>query len=83
MKYKSERGGYGILNSIFISNNMKRTKMILNNKLNNLKENIDNKKQTLKVKIKFLDNAIKINSMLRLCNKLSSDKIFKILIQNI
>ena len=64
--YKTE-----IVNEIFIKNNMKRAKIIINNKQNDLKENIENEKQKLKIKIKFLDNIIYFDSMFEGCKSLS------------
>ena len=61
-----------ILNKIFLSKNMKRAKIIINNKLYNLEENIENEKQIFKIKIKFLDNIIYLNSMFKDCESLSS-----------
>jgi len=56
----------------FLSSNIKRTKMILNNKQYKMKENIENHKQHFKIKIKFLDNIIKMNSMFKGCESLTS-----------
>ena len=61
-----------IFDKSFISNNMKRAKMIINNKQYNLKEKIRNEKLIFKIKIKFLDNIIYLNSMFRDCESLSS-----------
>ena len=61
----------------FISNNIKIAKIILNNKLYELKKNIENKKQIIKIKIKFLDIAIFLNSMFRDCKSLFSVQNFQ------
>jgi len=61
-----------VLNIDFISKNIKRAKIILNNKQYGLKENIGNTKQIFKIKIKFLDNVIYSNSMFENCESLSS-----------
>ena len=61
-----------ICNKKFISNNIKRAKLIINNKQYKLEENIVNKKQFLKIEIKFIDNIIELNSMFKDCNLLSS-----------
>ena len=60
-----------IFNEEFISNNVKRTKIIINNKQYEIKEIVENQKQSLKIKIKFLDNIIKLNSMFKDCKSLS------------
>ena len=52
-----------IYNEEFITNNMKRAKIIINNKQYELKGNIENLKRPFKIEIKFLDNIIKLNSM--------------------
>ena len=75
MKYKKTENmnEKNILNKIFISNNIKRAKVIINNKQYDLKEKIDNKlNKDDKIKIKFLDNIININSMFKDCESLSS-----------
>ena len=61
-----------IINGDFIKNNIKRAKMIINSKQYILKENIENIKRTFKIKIKFIDNIIKLNSMFRNCKSLNS-----------
>ena len=61
-----------ILNNIFISNNKEKARIIINNKQYKLKENIENIKQIFKIKIKFLDNIIFLNSMFRDCESLFS-----------
>jgi len=68
-----------ILNKIFIVRNMKRAKLIINNKQYNLIENIDNKKHkdNFKTEMKFLDNIIHLNSMFKECKSLSYIKNFK------
>ena len=60
-----------IFNKIFILNNMKRAKIIINNKQFELKENIINEKLFFKINIKFLDNIINLNSMFKDCKSLS------------
>ena len=60
-----------IFNKIFISNNMKRAKIIKNNKQYDLKEIVGNHKQSFKIEIKFLDIIIYLNSMLKDCELLS------------
>ena len=57
-----------IVNKKFILNNIKRTKLIIENKKNNLKENFENKKQIIKIKIKFLDNILYLNLYLKIVN---------------
>ena len=59
-----------ILNKTFISNNLKRAKIILKNKQYELKENIENIKLIIKMKIKFLDDIVYLNSMFRDCKSL-------------
>ena len=66
-----------LYNIEFITNNMKRAKMIINNKLYKLKENIECQKSHCKIKIKFLDNIIKLNSMFSNCKSLYSIHNFK------
>ena len=61
-----------IFNKKFILKNIKRAKIIINNKLNNLKENFENKNHISKIKIKFLDNILYLNSMFEDCKSLSS-----------
>ena len=80
MIYKRDeyRKYINIVNEKFILNNMKRTKIIINNKQNDLKGNIENEKQNLKIKIKFLDNIIYLESMFKDCRLLSSVNNFKI-----
>ena len=56
-----------IVNKIFLLNNLERVKIIINNKQNDLKENIENEKQNLKIKIKFLDYIIYLESMFEDC----------------
>jgi len=75
MRYKN----LGNLNSIkildkrFILNNIKRANIIINSKEYKLKENIKNNelKTEFFIKIKFLDNIIYLNSMLKGCKSLS------------
>ena len=59
-----------IFNQKFISNNMKRAKVFINNKQYDLKENIES--EINKIKIKFVDNIIYLNSMFKYCKSLSS-----------
>ena len=66
-----------ILDNIFISNNIKRAKIIINNKQFQLKENIVNQNHFFKSKIIFLDNIIKLNSMFKNCKLLSSINNFQ------
>jgi len=61
-----------LFDKVFISNNIKRTKIIFSNKQYKVKENIENHKKNIKIKIKFLDNIIKMNSMFKECNSLIS-----------
>ena len=42
-----------IVNKLFLLNNMDKTKIIINNKQNDLKENIENENENLKIKINF------------------------------
>ena len=60
-----------ILNKVFISNNMKRSKIIINNKQYELKEIVRKNKPSFKIKINFLDNPIYLNSMFKDCDLLS------------
>ena len=55
-----------IFNRKFILNNMKRAKIIIDNKQYKLKEVIESNK-SFKMKIKFLDIIIKLNSMFDNC----------------
>ena len=59
-----------VFNQEFISNNMKRAKIFINNKQYDLKENI--KSQINKIKIEFFDNIIYLNSMFQECESLTS-----------
>ena len=70
MKYRKTENSkeIKILHNIFISNNIKRAKLIINNKQYDLKENIDS--SIYKVKIKFFDDIIHLNSMLSDCKSL-------------
>ena len=61
-----------IFNEEFVTNNMKRAKIISKNKQSDLKENIRSESQRLKIKIKFLDNIIKLNSFFKDCKSLFS-----------
>ena len=62
-----------ILNKEFISNNINRANIIINNKEYKLKDNIEYSelKKFFFVKIKFLDNIINLNSMFKGCKTLS------------
>ena len=74
MKYKANENDkqIKIFNESFVLNNIKRAKIIINNKQYKLKKIIGNKiKTNFKIKIKFLDNIIKINSMFKNCKLLS------------
>jgi len=66
-----------IFNENFILNNMKRAKIIIENKQYDLKENVRSAKQKFKVEIKFIDNIIELNSMFKKCKSLSSIHNFK------
>ena len=62
-----------IFNKIFISKNKSRTKIIINNKQYELKENIENQKHFYQIiKIKFFDYIFFSNCMFRDCKSLSS-----------
>ena len=67
MIYKNNDKEINIFNKIFISNNKNRAKIIRNNKLIKLKESFVNQKQNFKIKIKFLDIIINLNSMFNNC----------------
>ena len=69
-----------LFNQEFIQNNMKRAKIIIKNKLYDLKEYIKIEKQKIKIKIKFIDNIFKLNCMFKDCISLSSVYNFKNLI---
>ena len=71
-KISENRKEINILSKTFVLNNIKRTKIILDNKQYDLKQNIENTKKDFKVKINFLDNIIKLNSMFYGCKSLSS-----------
>jgi surface protein len=71
-KISENRKEINILSKTFVRNNIKRTKIILDNKQYNLKQNIESKKKDFKMKIIFLDNIIKLNSMFFCCKSLSS-----------
>ena len=66
IKYKEIR----IFNKDFITNNIKRAKMIINNKQCELKEYAKTHKQSFKIKIKFLDIIIYLNCMFKHCKYL-------------
>ena len=61
-----------IFSEIFVLNNIKIAKIIINNKQNELKEKIGNEKQLFKIKIKFLNNIVYLNSMFEDCQTLLS-----------
>ena len=68
-----------IFNEKFLSNNRNRTKIIVNNKQYELKENIENIDNQLKffnIKIKFLDHILRLNSMFSNCETLYSVHYF-------
>jgi len=73
--YLDNSNSIKILDKTFISNNIKRANIIINNKEYKLKENIKySELKTLfliKIKIKFLDNIINLNSMFIGCKSLS------------
>ena len=69
-----------ILNKIFILNNMKRIKMIINNKQYDLEESIENQNQFCKIKILVLDNIIYLDSMFKDCKSLTGVYNFQKLI---
>ena len=78
MLYKSAKNKeVKIFNDTFVSNNMKRAKMIINNKQYKIKENTQNLIQSVKIKINFLDNIINLNSMFSNCESLYSIHDFK------
>ena len=60
-----------IFDKEFISNNIKRANIIINNKEYKLKGNIENSEFKTFVKIKFLDNIINLNLMFEGCKSLS------------
>ena len=61
-----------IFNIIFILNNIKKAKIIINNKQKELKEKIENEKLIFKIKIKFLNNILYLNCMFKDCQTLIS-----------
>ena len=67
-----------ILNRKFVIVNKNRAKIVLNNKQYNLKTKIENKnvKILLKIKMKFLDNIINLDSMFKGCEMLTLVKNF-------
>ena len=79
MIYKTAEYNKKIFNKAFIENNMKRAKIIIKNKQYYLKENIKSKIKVCKIKIKFFDNIIKLNSMFEDCKSLSSVHNFQYL----
>jgi len=66
-----------LMDKLFIRNNIKRAKIIINNKQYELKENIVNQSHFFKIKIKFLDNIIELNSMFEDCKLLYSINNFQ------
>ena len=70
-----------ILDKEYISNNIKRAIIIVNNKEYKLKENIEycglKALYSVKIKIKYLDIIINLNSMFKNCKSLSSIYNFK------
>ena len=67
-----------IFNEIFISNNKKRAKIIINNKQYELKDNLENQKHFKQIiKIKFFDCIFYLNCMFKDCESLSSIKNFQ------
>ena len=74
MKYTTNKNKeIKIFDKIFLSKNIKRAKMIINNKQYNLKKNITREmKKVIKIKIYFLDIIIRLNSMFKNCKSLSS-----------
>ena len=61
-----------LLDIDFISDNKARSRIIINNKQYELKKNIESQKEYFKIKIKFLDIIIYLNSMFRDCESLYS-----------
>ena len=61
-----------IFGKLFVLNNIKIAKIIINNKQNELKEKIGNEKHIFKIKIKFLNNIVYLNSMFENCQTLLS-----------
>ena len=59
-----------IFHELFVKNNRERAKMIINNKQYKLMENFRKQKYNLKIKIKFFDNIIFLNSMFKNCKSL-------------
>ena len=72
MIYKNNVKEIKIFNKIFIIKNRNRAKIIKNNKLIKLKESFVNQRNNLRIKIKFLDNIINLNSMFKNCISLYS-----------
>jgi len=67
-----------IFSEIFISNNKKRAKIILNNKQYELKENLEHQRQFIQIiKIKLFDYIFYSNCMFQNCKSLSSVKHFQ------
>ena len=66
-----------IVNKIFILNNIKRARFIINNKADKLKQHILSQKAFFKIKIKFLDIIINLNSMFKNCESLFSVNNFQ------
>jgi len=66
-----------IFDKIFVLNNIKAAKIIINNKQKDLEEDILNEKHNFKIKIKFLNNIFYLNSMFRDCQSLISVNNFQ------
>jgi len=67
-----------LFNKIFISNNKKRAKIIINNKQYELKENLENQKHFEQIiKIKSFDYIFYLNCMFKDCESLFSIKNFQ------
>ena len=79
MKYAKDQDNneIEIFNKKFVLKNKKRVKIIINNKKYKIEEKIQNEKQIFDIKIKFLDNILKLNSMFQDCKSLSSILNFK------
>ena len=71
-KISENKKEINILSKTFMLNNIKRAKIILDNKQYDLKQNIERKAKNIKIKINFLDIIIKLNSMFYGCKSLSS-----------
>jgi len=81
MIYKAKENNKEIklFNKIFILNNYRKTKIIINNKKQHIfKEKINNNNnKNVKVKIKFFDNILNLNSIFKDCESLYSFENFK------